>query len=122
MEKKGGKGLEGKEGFEGKEGGKGSEGLKGIKMAYIGDGNNVCHSLMFAAAKVGMNLTIATPSGYEPKEEIVKLAFEDGKKAGIEIDILNDPIIAAKDADVIYTDVWASMGQEAESKKRKKAF
>ncbi|MBU0672589.1 MAG: ornithine carbamoyltransferase [Candidatus Margulisbacteria bacterium] len=96
--------------------------LKGLKFAYIGDGNNVCHSLMFAAAKVGMNLTIAAPKGYEPKEEIVELAFADGKKAGIEIDILNDPVSAVKDADVIYTDVWASMGQEKESKKRKKIF
>lgn len=96
--------------------------LKGLKFAYIGDGNNVCHSLMFAAAKVGMNLTIAAPRGYEPKEKMAKLAFEDGKESGIEIDILSDPVIAAKDADVIYTDVWASMGQEKESKKRRKAF
>ncbi len=95
---------------------------QGLKMAYIGDGNNVCNSLMFAAAKLGMNLVIATPPGYEPKKEIVELAFEDGKKAGIELDILNDPVVAAKDADVIYTDVWASMGQEKEAVKRKKAF
>jgi len=96
--------------------------LKNLKIAYIGDGNNVCHSLMFASAKVGMNMTIATPKGYEPKDEIVKLAFEDAKATGIEIDILNDPVVATKDADVIYTDVWASMGQEKESKKRKKIF
>jgi ornithine carbamoyltransferase len=96
--------------------------LKGIKFAYIGDGNNVCHSLMFAAAKMGMDLTIATPPGYEPNEEITELAFKDAKKSGVEIDILNDPVVAAKGADVIYTDVWASMGQEAESKKRKNAF
>ena len=95
---------------------------KGLKFAYIGDGNNVCHSLMFAAAKIGMNMTVATPKGYEPKEEIVKLAFEDGKKTGVEIDILNDPVIAAEEADVIYTDVWASMGQEKEAQKRAKAF
>ena len=101
---------------------KGEEGLRGLKMAYIGDGNNVCNSLMFAAAKLGMNLVIAAPAGYEPKKEIVELAFEDGKKAGIELDILNDPVVAAKDADVIYTDVWASMGQEKEAKKREKAF
>ncbi|MGB9613031.1 MAG: ornithine carbamoyltransferase [Candidatus Margulisiibacteriota bacterium] len=101
---------------------KGREGVKGIKMAYIGDGNNVCHSLMFAAAKVGMNLTIATPKGYEPNERIVELALEDGKKGGVEIDILNDPVIAAKDADVIYTDVWTSMGQEKERVKRVKMF
>jgi ornithine carbamoyltransferase len=96
--------------------------LHNLKMAYIGDGNNVCHSLMFAAAKVGLNLTVATPKGYEPSEEIVKLALRDGKKAGIEIDILNDPVIAARDADVIYTDVWTSMGQEKEKTKRIKAF
>lgn len=96
--------------------------LKGIKFAYIGDGNNVCNSLMFAAAKLGMDLTVATPKGFEPKESITELVFQDAKKTGCEIDILNDPVIAAKDADVIYTDVWASMGQEKESKKRKKKF
>ena len=96
--------------------------LKGLKMAYIGDGNNVCHSLMFAAAKVGLNMVIATPPGYEPNEQIVALAMADAKKAGIEISILNDPVIAATNADVIYTDVWTSMGQEAESRKRKADF
>jgi ornithine carbamoyltransferase len=96
--------------------------LKGLKMAYIGDGNNVCHSLMSASAKVGINLTVATPHGYEPNEVIAEQAFADAKKAGIEIDVLNDPVIAAKDADVIYTDVWASMGQEAEKQKRLKDF
>jgi len=101
---------------------KGKDGLKGLKMAYIGDGNNVCHSLMFAAAKIGLNLVVATPKGYEPDEKVTALALADGKKAGIEIDILNDPVVAAKDADVIYTDVWASMGQEKEKKKREKIF
>jgi len=96
--------------------------LKGLKMAYIGDGNNVCHSLMFACAKLGINLMIATPKGYGPKEEIVKMAFEDAKTSGAEIDILNDPVVAAKDADVIYTDVWASMGQEKQAQKRRKVF
>ncbi|MBU0630242.1 MAG: ornithine carbamoyltransferase [Candidatus Margulisbacteria bacterium] len=96
--------------------------LRSLKMAYIGDGNNVCHSLMFAAAKVGINLTVATPRGYEPKEEIVRLAMEDAKQAGIEIAILNDPVVAARGADVIYTDVWASMGQEKEKAKRGKTF
>jgi ornithine carbamoyltransferase len=96
--------------------------LKNIKMAYIGDGNNVCHSLMFAAAKVGLNLTVATPNGFEPNEEIVGMALKDAKHAGVEINILNDPVIAAKDADVIYTDVWASMGQEKETEKRRKVF
>jgi ornithine carbamoyltransferase len=96
--------------------------LKGLKMAYIGDGNNVCHSLMSASAKIGINLTVATPKGYEPNEVIASQAFADAKKAGIEIDILNDPVIAAQSADVIYTDVWTSMGQEAEKQKRLKAF
>ena len=96
--------------------------LKGLKMAYIGDGNNVCHSLMSASAKIGINLTVATPKGYEPNEVIADQAFADAKKAGIEIDILNDPVIAAKDADVIYTDVWTSMGQEEEVKIRKSKF
>jgi ornithine carbamoyltransferase len=100
----------------------GKEGLRGLKMAYIGDGNNVCHSLMSASAKIGINLTVATPKGYEPNEAIAEQAFADAKKAGTEIDILNDPVIAAKDADVIYTDVWTSMGQEAESRKRKADF
>jgi ornithine carbamoyltransferase len=99
-----------------------SSGLHGVKVAYIGDGNNVCHSLMFAAAKLGMNLVVATPAGYEPKDEIVKLAFADAQKHGAEITIINDPVIAAKDADVIYTDVWASMGQEREKVKRIKKF
>jgi len=101
---------------------KDEEDLSNLKMAYIGDGNNVCHSLMFAAAKVGMNLTVATPAGYEPKDEITQLVFKDAGQTGVEIDILNDPVVAAQGADVIYTDVWASMGQEAESKKRKKDF
>ena len=95
---------------------------KGLKIAYIGDGNNVCHSLMFAAAKLGMNLTIATPEGFEPNEEIAKMAFKDAKKTKIEIDIMNDPVAAASNADVIYSDVWASMGQEKESGIRNKKF
>jgi len=98
------------------------KGLKDLKVAYIGDGNNVCHSLMFAAAKVGLNLTIATPKGYGPRAEIVKLAFEDAQQTGVEIDILNDPVMAAAKADVIYTDVWASMGQEKQKVVRVKAF
>ncbi|OGC12133.1 ornithine carbamoyltransferase [candidate division WOR-1 bacterium RIFOXYA12_FULL_52_29] len=96
--------------------------LRSLKMAYIGDGNNVCHSLMFAAAKVGINLTVATPKGYEPKGEIVLRALEDARHAGIEIAILNDPVVAARGADVIYTDVWASMGQEKEKTRRAKTF
>jgi len=77
---------------------------------------------MFAAAKVGINLTVATPKGYEPKGEIVLRALEDARHAGIEIAILNDPVVAARGADVIYTDVWASMGQEKEKTRRAKTF
>ncbi|MFH1826733.1 MAG: ornithine carbamoyltransferase [bacterium] len=98
------------------------ERLKALKLAYIGDGNNVCHSLMFAAAKTGLNLAIATPPGFEPNKEIADLAFADAKEAGVEIDIMNDPVMAVQNADVIYTDVWASMGQEEEKSQRKKNF
>lgn len=95
---------------------------KGLKMAYIGDGNNVCHSLMFAAAKAGINLTVATPKGFEPNKEIVDLAFADAKMGGVEFTIINDPVVAVKNADIIYTDVWTSMGQEREKASRLKAF
>jgi ornithine carbamoyltransferase len=105
-----------------KKGGKGGEGIKGVKMAYIGDGNNVCHSLMFACAKVGINLTVATPKGYEPDARIAEQSMADAKKTGVGIDILNDPVIAAKDADVIYTDVWTSMGQEKQRKAKDAKF
>ena len=95
---------------------------KGLKMSYIGDGNNVCHSLMLACAKVGVDLVIATPRGYEPDEEIVKRAFQDAKASNTAIEIMSDPVAAASGADVIYTDVWASMGQEKEKEKRAKDF
>lgn len=100
----------------------GSGAGRNYKIAYIGDGNNVCHSLMHAAAKLGINLTVATPKGFEPDAVIVEQAFADAKKAGVEIDILNDPVIAAKDADVIYTDVWTSMGQEKQRQVKNSKF
>jgi ornithine carbamoyltransferase len=100
---------------------KGAGRLEQLKMAYIGDGNNnVCHSLMQAAVKVGLNLTVASPKGYEPSNEIVREVFADAKKAGVEIAILNDPVVAARNADVIYTDVWTSMGQEKQKAVRSK--
>jgi ornithine carbamoyltransferase len=92
--------------------------LTGVKMAYVGDGNNVAHSLMFAAAKVGMNLTIACPAGYEPDKRILDLALADSDATGSKINIVRHPEEAVKDADVIYADVWTSMGQEAEKEKR----
>jgi ornithine carbamoyltransferase len=100
---------------------KGSD-LRKLKLAYIGDGNNVCNSLMYAAAKVGLNMAIATPPGYEPAEEVTAKALKDAQKAGVELQVTNDPVVAAKDADIIYTDVWASMGQESESAKRAGIF
>ncbi|MCL4425977.1 MAG: ornithine carbamoyltransferase [Firmicutes bacterium] len=94
--------------------------LEGIKLTYVGDGNNVAHSLMFAGAKVGMQVTIATPPGYQPDPAIVAQAQEDARKTGASIQLAQDPHAAVRGADVIYTDVWASMGQEAEHDRRVK--
>lgn len=96
--------------------------LAGLKLAYVGDGNNVCHSLLNGCAKVGMHISVATPSGYEPSPEIVALAQKDAEASGAVIELTEDPALAVKDADVIYTDVWASMGQEAEHAERLKIF
>ena len=96
--------------------------LKGLKMAYIGDGNNMTHSLMYACAKVGINFASASPAGYEPNKEIIDNAKIDAAKSGSTVEILNDPYAAAKDADILYTDVWASMGQEAQHDARVKIF
>lgn len=96
--------------------------LKGRKLAFIGDGNNMAHSLMHICAKLGMDVAIATPSGYEPHAKIVAEAREDAKLAGSKVIVVNDPFEAAKDADVLYTDVWASMGQEAEVMARRRIF
>ncbi len=95
--------------------------LASVDVAYIGDGNNVCNSLMIAAAKVGINLTVATPKGYEPDKQLVEEARS--LITGVNgLSVTNDPKKAAKGADVIYTDVWTSMGQEEETKKRQKDF
>lgn len=91
--------------------------LAGINLAYIGDGNNVCNSLMIAAAKVGINMRVATPPGYEPDPVIVEQAMAE-KRGMNEIAFSHDPRKAAAGADVLYTDVWASMGQETEQEKR----
>jgi len=98
------------------------EGRTGLTLAFVGDGNNVCHSLMFAAAKSGTKMVVATPAGYEPNPEIVRQALEDGKATGFSLKLTADPAEAASGADAIYTDVWASMGQEAEKEKRAKIF
>jgi ornithine carbamoyltransferase len=96
--------------------------LKGLKMVYIGDGNNMVNSLMHGCAKVGMDISVATPAGYEPMESMVAEAMEDAKAFGSKVEITQDILAAAKDADVVYTDVWAGMGQEGEAEKRQKAF
>jgi len=96
--------------------------FKGITLAYIGDGNNVLNSLMMAATKVGLDMKIASPKGYDPAEDVVDIAKKFAKESGAKIGISNDPKAAAKGADVIYTDVWVSMGQEKDAKKRLKTF
>jgi ornithine carbamoyltransferase len=96
--------------------------LSNLKLAYLGDGNNVAHSLLFGAVKVGMDIVLATPSNYEPKAEIVEQAKKDAKKMGSKVEIINDPLKAAEEADIIYTDVWTSMGFEKEREIRKDVF
>jgi ornithine carbamoyltransferase len=92
--------------------------LEGVTVAYLGDGNNVCASLMVAAAKLGLNFRAATPKGYEPSAEAVEIAREAATKTGATIELLADPREAAAGADVLYTDVWTSMGQEEERERR----
>ncbi len=96
--------------------------FKGITLAYVGDGNNVCNSLFFICAKLGVNMNVGSPKGYEPDALVLKDAKALGSASGAAINLFNDPFSAVKNADVIYTDVWASMGQEEEAKKRKEAF
>ena len=97
--------------------------LEGLKVAYVGDGNNVCHELMIGAVKLGMAMSAASPSGYEPNQLIVKSAARDAQRAGTPVPVVtNDPQETVKGADVVYTDVWTSMGQEAEAEARRQAF
>jgi len=96
--------------------------VAGLKVAFIGDGNNVCHSLMFAGAQLGAHVWVATPPGYEPKPEAVEWALQRGTQTGGTCTLTHHPVEAAKDADVVYTDAWASMGQEAEAEERRKVF
>jgi len=96
--------------------------LKGLKLAYVGDGNNVAHSLLLAAGLVGMDIAVATPQGYEPKSFYVEKAKELAAKHGSSVQVLRDPVEAVTGANAVYTDVWASMGQEAEHEERLKIF
>jgi len=96
--------------------------LQGRKLVYVGDGNNVANSLLFTCAKLGMDVTVASPAGYEPHPGVVRLAREFAAETGSQVGISNIPAEAVRGADVIYTDVWASMGQEAEAEQRKARF
>jgi ornithine carbamoyltransferase len=96
--------------------------LKNLKFAYVGDGNNTCHSLIDGAAKLGAELWIATPEGFEPNHRIVSEAEKFARQNGARIEIVHDPEEAVKEASIVYTDVWASMGQEAETEDRAAVF
>ncbi|UAC49071.1 ornithine carbamoyltransferase [Bacillus aquiflavi] len=93
--------------------------FKGLKLVYVGDGNNVSHSLMLASAKVGMDCVIACPKGFEPDESVIKLAKSIASENGSTIKITNDPLSGVTGADIIYTDVWTSMGHEEDEGKIK---
>jgi ornithine carbamoyltransferase len=96
--------------------------LKGLQLAWLGDGDNVCNDLMLGCAKTGISMTAACPKGYEPLEEIVKLARAEGKKTGVDITITEDSASAVKDADIISTDTFISIGKEGERATREAAF
>ena len=96
--------------------------LAGLTMAFIGDGNNVAHSLLLAASLTGMNFRIASPAGYEVQAQILRLARDYAADSDAEILCTDDPQLAVGGADVVYTDVWASMGQESEAAQRRQVF
>jgi len=96
--------------------------IKGIKIAWVGDGNNVCHSLLNAVSKMGMEMVAACPIGYEPDPNVMKMVYSDAAKSKAAVSVINDPVQAVASADVVYTDVWTSMGQEQETEKRKEIF
>ena len=96
--------------------------LKGLHFAYIGDGNNMANSYLYGCAKVGIHCTIACPKGYEPNKDVLAKALEDAKATGAVLKVVEDPAEAAKDADVLATDTWTSMGEEAEKEVREKVF
>jgi len=96
--------------------------LEGLRLAYVGDGNNVAHSLLYGCSKVGMNITLGCPKGYEPDPKVLEQAREEAKRTGCEVKVTHDPKEAVKGADVVYTDVWASMGKEKEREERIKVL
>lgn len=96
--------------------------FRGLKLAWVGDGNNVCNSLLLGCTLVGMNISAVCPHGYEPDANVMTQAKKNAEKSGAKLELLTDPKKAVAGADVIYTDVWASMGQEKEAKQRMRAF
>ncbi len=96
--------------------------FEGLKLTYVGDGNNVAHSLMNCGARLGVNVTIACPKGFEPNLKAFHMATEAAKLTGAKIEVVNDAFEGVKGADAVYTDVWASMGQESETEARKRIF
>jgi ornithine carbamoyltransferase len=96
--------------------------LRGLKLAYVGDGNNVAHSLLLCGARLGIHCSVATPDGYEPQPVVVQQAKRLAAQTGATIEIIHDPIAAVQGAHAVYTDVWASMGQESEAEERKRIF
>jgi ornithine carbamoyltransferase len=96
--------------------------LKGFRLAYVGDGNNTCHSLIFGAAKLGVHISIGAPKGYEPDANVLKLANREARRTGGRIEVVNHPFEAVEGAQAVYTDVWASMGFEAETERRREIF
>lgn len=97
-------------------------GLDGVRLAYVGDGNNVACSLLVAGAMAGLHVTVASPAGYQPPPAVVARAAEIGEQTGGRVEVVDDPRTAARNADVLYTDVWTSMGQEEEAAARRRAF
>jgi ornithine carbamoyltransferase len=96
--------------------------VKGRKLVYVGDGNNTCHSLVHVAARLGANMTVCSPEGYEPNARVISEAMLMARESGSDIQIVNDPETAVRGADAVYTDVWASMGQEDEIEERSAIF
>jgi ornithine carbamoyltransferase len=96
--------------------------LSGLKLAYVGDGNNVAHSLIYGCSKVGIDIAVASPKGYEPNPKVVSEGREEARKRGRVVTVTNDPVEAVLGADIVYTDVWASMGKEKEHEERVKVF
>jgi ornithine carbamoyltransferase len=96
--------------------------LEGKKVTYVGDGNNVCNSLLLGAAMAGMDMSVASPKGYEPDDDIIEATNRIAKKTGSKVEVVQDPLKACEGTDFIYTDIWVSMGDEAESAVREKIF